>query len=407
MVDEVPKTRDDIELYPLRHEGKQMVMVRDPLGLIKEPVVLNEVAASVLAMLDGSHSISDLRLHLTRSQGGVLVTTDQVGMILEQLSSAFLLQDERYEKARAEIVASYAALPVRKAFHAGVSYPDSAKSLARMLDRILEAGNPKADIAQGDIVAIAAPHIELKTAAACYGSAYGQIRGMDVDLVVILGTGHSVRSASFCLTTKDFETPLGTLPTDKDIVRVLGESAKDCLLDNDLPHRHEHSIDFQTIFLRHVLSGKDVRIVPILCGSFRTLLEPHARASEVPCIGDFLRRLRSVIEERRGRCLVVAGVDFSHVGHKFGDQYIGRTLVQESEPYDRALIERLVNWDAEGFWSEAKQKKDAYKVCGFAPLASMLEILPGARGHLLGYEIWHEDATQSAVSFASIVFTKS
>jgi AmmeMemoRadiSam system protein B len=407
MEEKIPRTRDDIELYPLRHEGKQMVMVRDPLGLIKEPVVLNEVAASVLTMLDGSHTLSDLRLHLTRNQGGLLVTTDQVGLILEQLSSAFLLQDERFEKARAEIVAGYAALPVRKAFHAGVSYPNDAKALALMLDEILESGEPGMDIVRSDVVALVAPHIELKTAAGCYGAAYGQINGLDVDLVVILGTGHSVRSAKFCLTTKDFETPLGTLPTDKDIVERLAESSADCLLDNDLPHRHEHSIDFQTIFLKHVLPGKNVRIVPILCGSFRTLLEAHGRASEAPCIGDFLSKLRSVIEEHSGRCLIVAGVDFSHVGHKFGDQYTGRSLAQESEPHDRALIEHLVAWKPEGFWNEAKEKRDAYKVCGFAPLASMLEILPEATGHLLGYEIWHEDATRSAVSFASIVFTKS
>ncbi|KPJ59703.1 MAG: hypothetical protein AMJ46_10150 [Latescibacteria bacterium DG_63] len=407
MQEQALRTRDDIELYPLRHGGKQMVMVRDPLGLIKEPIVLNEVAASILTLLDGTHSMSDLQLHLTRSQGGVLVTTDQVGQILEQLSLAFLLQDERYEKARAEIIASYAALSVRKAFHAGISYPEDPQALAKMLDGILEAGQSKTEIVQGDIVAVVAPHIELKTAANCYGSAYRQIRGTEVDLIVILGTGHSVRSAKFCLTTKDFQTPLGTLTTDKDIVQELRSAAGDCLLDNDLPHRHEHSIDFQTIFLQRVLATENVRIVPILCGSFRTQLDGHSRASEIPCIGDFLGRLRSIIREHRGRCLVVAGVDFSHVGYKFGDRYSGRSLAQEAEPHDRTLIDNLVAWNAEGFWSETREKEDAYKVCGFAPLASMLEIIPAARGHLLCYEIWHEDATQSAVSFASLVFTKS
>jgi hypothetical protein len=50
--------------------------------------------------------------------------------------------------------------------------------------------------------------------------------------------------------------------------------------------------------------------------------------------------------------------------------------------------------------------KDAYKVCGFAPMASMLEVLPGATGRLLDYGMTYEDATHSAVSYAAVAFTR-
>jgi len=434
MDEQIPRMRDDIELLPLRHGDQQMVMVRDPLGLIKEPIVLNQAVVSVLAMLDGTHTISDLRLFLTRSQGGVLVTTDEVHRVLDQLSAAFLLQDERFAKARGEIVSKYAAQPIRHAFHAGVAYPEDREQLASMLDQVLmtarqetssgmrEFTSPIEDTDEGwprienaafpheDIVALAAPHMEIDASARCYGVAYSQIMGAPVELVFILGTGHSLRSQTFSLTTKDFETPLGIASTDKPIVEELLDSTPDCVFDNDMPHRHEHSIEFQVIFLQHVLRNPGIRIVPILCGSFRNQLEQHSRASEIPCVGDFLRKLRSIIEREmehgKRKCLVVAGVDFSHIGLKFGDQYTGRTLLQEAAEYDGALIRNLCNWDAKGFWRVARNVNDKYKVCGFAPLASLLEILPSARGHLLGYDVWHEDATHSAVSFASIVFTR-
>jgi AmmeMemoRadiSam system protein B len=439
MEEKTPRMREDIELHPLRYGDRQMVLVRDPLGLIKEPIVLNEAAASVLAMLDGTHTLSDLRLFLTRSQGGVLVTTDEVRRVLNQLSTVFLLEDERFTEARSEIVSKYAAQPVRHAFHAGVGYPEDRDQLARMLDQVLMTAKQETDVdgsefalpderagdssavswpplenttfPKEEIVALAAPHMEIDASARYYGLAYNQIMGASIELIFILGTGHSLKSGMFCLTTKDFETPLGRASTEKNIVEELLAAAPSSILDNDLPHRHEHSIEFQVIFLQHVLQNPGIRMVPILCGSFRDQLEAHDRASEIPGVGDFLRKLRLIIEretEREKRkCLVVAGVDFSHIGLKFGDQYTGRTLQQETTEYDKALIYHLCNWDAKGFWRAARNVNDKYKVCGFAPLASLLEILPSAKGHFLGYDVWHEDATHSAVSFASVVVTRA
>jgi AmmeMemoRadiSam system protein B len=256
------------------------------------------------------------------------------------------------------------------------------------------------------VVALVAPHMDLTPAAACYAAAYGAVRGAAVDLAVILGTGHSVKSGSFALTMKDFETPLGTVKTDKRIVEELMDSSRDCVLADDLPHRHEHSIEFQVLFLRHVLANPDLSIVPILCGSLRGSLDSYGRPSEIPCVGGFLAALRGAIEREERRCLIVAGVDFSNVGIKFGDSYSGRTLAHDATEHDRALLDRLCAWDTAGFWQESRRVKDTYKVCGFAPMASMLELLPAATGHFLDYGMTYEDATHSAVSYAAVAFTR-
>ncbi len=449
-MEKLPRMREDIELLPMAHAGRQMVLVRDPLGLIREPIALNQAAAALLTMLDGTHTMSDLKLFLARQQGGVLVTDIELEQMLGQLGAFCLLQDERYERARAEIVSAYAAKPVRAAHHAGLTYPVNAEDLRLMLEEVLaladhaalpdgeyvaaqreaadtsdrrsslEAGGGRGlpagpgapaevtpESLRDHVVALVAPHMDLRPAAKCYAAAYSPMRGAEVDLAIILGTGHSVRSNTFSLTTKDFETPLGRAVTEKSMVERLLSVPGDCVLDNDLPHRHEHSIEFQVIFLQHVLNKPDLHILPVLCGSYRNSLDSYGRPSEIPCVGDFLAELRAIIEGEGRRCLVVAGVDFSHVGMKFGDSYSGRTLAQDATRHDVALIERLCAWDVLGFWQESRRVKDMYKVCGFSPMASMLEILPAAEGHFLGYDVSFEDATHSAVSYAAVAFTRA
>ena len=80
-------------------------------------------------------------------------------------------------------------------------------------------------------------------------------------------------------------------------------------------------------------------------------------------------------------------------------------LKDQSEVHDRALLKALSVLDADSFWEESGKVKDQYNVCGFAALACLLEVLPPCRGHFLGYEMWHEEATRSAVGFAAMAFT--
>ena len=147
------------------------------------------------------------------------------------------------------------------------------------------------------------------------------------------------------------------------------------------------------------------KVVPILCGSFSGVLDSYNRPTEIPHVGGFLESLKKIVLSQK--TIVVAGVDLSHVGRKFGDESSGYTLAEESQPHDRALLDALVQLDAESFWAESRRVSDRYHVCGFSALASLIEILPPSKGTLLDYEIWHEDATLSAVSFAAAVFASN
>jgi len=72
----------------------------------------------------------------------------------------------------------------------------------------------------------------------------------------------------------------------------------------------------------------------------------------------------------------------------------------------RRLLDSLCEMNADGFWTESQKVNDRYHVCGFSALACLLEILPLSRGRLLDYGVFQEEATQSAVSFAAVLFVK-
>jgi MEMO1 family protein len=100
----------------------------------------------------------------------------------------------------------------------------------------------------------------------------------------------------------------------------------------------------------------------------------------------------------------VAGVDFSHIGPKFGHDKPASYLEDQSERHDQALLKALSEGRPDAFWEESMSVNDQFNVCGFSALACLMEILPPSRTQILSYQNWHEAATRSAVSFAAVVF---
>jgi len=134
------------------------------------------------------------------------------------------------------------------------------------------------------------------------------------------------------------------------------------------------------------------------------VLEQVSRPSEIPGMDNFLEALKLSAAEHARDTLFVAGVDFSHIGPKFGHDEQALSLLLETKNHDKLLIDAVCKADVERFWAGLREIKDRYNVCGFSTIACLLEILSDARGHLLDYDVWQEESTQSAVSFAAIAF---
>lgn len=400
-----PRLRTDLEFIPVQHEGKPFVLVRDPLGLVKEGQALPAELFQLMACLDGKHSLRDLQMLLMRRQGGVLVGTQEVERLLGQLDEAFLLDGPRYQEERRKLRSAFAAQRVRPCVQCGRAYPAERDALAQALDRLLETGGDPPGL-PGEPVAVIAPHIDLSVGGPAYARAYACLGGRTFSRVIVLGVGHQLQEGFFSLTEKDFETPLGRARNDRRAVQDLAQAGRNLLAPDDFAHRHEHSIEFQLILLQHVLARPDFALLPVLCGPAGAILPRPSRRAYLDRAGLLLKALAALARDPARPTLIVVGVDLSHIGPKFGHPEPAAALEADARGHDQALLEAVEKRDSEALWEIHASSGDRYNVCGFSALACLLEILPEAEAVGLDYRLWHEAATRSAVAFAAMVFTR-
>jgi AmmeMemoRadiSam system protein B len=221
----------------------------------------------------------------------------------------------------------------------------------------------------------------------------------------VLGTSHAPMREPFALCHKAYDTPLGPMPVDEEFLAELAAASDFDPYGDELNHKREHSIEFQAVFLRHVLGKRHARIVPILAG----LGEQQARGTaprDTTAVARFLDALRAGLAKRAGRVIVVAGADMAHVGPRFGDpephDAEARGVLART---DRASLDLATGADGPGFWEHVAADLDERRVCGLAPIFSLVDVLPeGTRGEVLHYEQNVDPDDGSIVSHASLAF---
>jgi len=332
----------------------------------------------------------------------MLVGVQEIEDMLTKLDDSFLLESDKFLKAKNKISADFIASKTRPCFVCGRSYPKDRLALTKMLDNILAGQTPPPP--EGKIVALVAPHIDLAVGRNSYSSAYQMLKHATPSRVVLLGIGHQLSDSLFCLTEKDFETPLGLVKNEPLLVRELRDSGEDIVAETDFVHRAEHSLEFQIVFLQHMLEAESFTIIPILCGSLHALPE-YSRDSYLNKTARFLKKLKEVVMAPDKETLVVAGVDFSHIGPKFGHQMPADYLESQATAHDKNLLNFLYRMEADSFWQESITVKDRFNVCGFPAMAALFEVLPPCKGKIIDYRLNHEQQTRSAVSFAAVVFS--
>lgn len=400
--DFIPRLRSDLEFIPAQYQGKPVWIVRDSIGLISKSLVLPEETIAVLRLIDGKMSVRDLQLQLIRLNNGDFIRSEVVSNLLDNLDSSFLLESDFYRQEKEKIVKDFVQEKTRKPYLAGKSYPNSEKELRDYLDSFFSSSKENKSEGMVDQVrALISPHIDLEVGKKVYVDAYSTVQGMNPKKILIFGVGHSLEDHLLSLTDKDFNTPLGTVYSDKKYIEALRKAGKEIIAPEDFAHRSEHSIEFQLIFLQY-LFGNSFSIIPVLLGSFHKVLRSFSRPSDIPFLKDCLYVLKTLWEKESSETLIVAGVDFSHIGPKFGHVQSAASMLAETESQDKCLMDAICRNDVKGFWEQTQKNGGRFNVCGFSVLSCLLEILSNARGKVLGYDIWQEEVTRSAVSFAAM-----
>jgi hypothetical protein len=397
-----PKVRRDLSLNPVRHDGQDIIVVQDPLEIIGETLCLTDIASMLLSLMDGTRSIPEIQAVFTRF-GGSQVPPNFVASHFEELDKIGLLENETYRRRKIEIFESYSALTEREASHAYEAYEGDPEALRAWVDVVLDDCQDPEPIRETPPKVLVAPHIDFRVNESVYRAAYRQLRNRAYDRVVLMGTGHSILEGIYCLTRKDFKTPLGTTRNDRGAYEKLMEAADGVASSNDFPHRKEHALEFQLVFLQHLLGSDSFELVPILVGGVQHLYHKAPRLREENSITPFLDALREVIDEQGRNTLVVAGVDFSHIGIRFSHRVSAKDMLEETRNHDRNLIEAFEKGDAASFWRTEVATEGKYNVCGFSTLSTILEAMEPGVGNCLDYGVWDDAPTGSAVTFAALV----
>lgn len=405
-----PKLRY-IEALPVETDKHTRIYIRDPLNYANTPLLLPYPTYFIISHFDGQHSLVDIQAAFAR-QFSQILSREKIHEIIQQLDEYYYLDSKRFAVLQQKIHDAFLRSPVREMAHADTCYSSQANTFIEQTTAFFDGpqgpGLPRTNQeVQPSVRGLIAPHIDLRVGGLAYAWGYKELaERCDADLFILLGTSHYGMGNLFVATEKDYNTPLGRLKTDCDFIRALQKNYSEDLFADELLHRTEHSLEFQTLFLQYVFGGKrEVTVVPLLVASFHHMITTQTPPAEVPRVAAFLSALKETMAQSKKKICLVAGVDFAHVGQKFGDQGpLTEDFLHWVEAEDRRLIRALENVDHADFFAQIAKDGDRRRVCGFSPMYTFLHLVDAKEGKLLKYDRSIDPATQSSVSFASLAF---
>ena len=406
MPHQLPRLRLSLDLMPSPDPEHPGLLIRDPFRFTDSMLLIPTQLVACLAHFDGEQTTLDLRESLVRITGNIQVG-DIEKHLHDTLSEAGFLEDERFEELRSTRINEFVQAPKREASHAGSAYPDNKDEARKALSEFMQDAQ-SLSAADGQI-GIAAPHVSPFGGWESYRDAYATLAPSKGDRTfVVLGTSHYGEPDRFGLTRKPFVTPLGEAITDTALVDEIATAAPNSIRMEDYCHAVEHSIEFQVLFLQHIY-GPNIRILPILCGSFAHSIYKGGKPEANDDVNRFFDVLGNMAARRSKDLFWVLGIDMAHMGRRYGDSMVAKAddgeMLAVAER-DRIRIEHLNKGDADGFWSLVQENQDDLKWCGSSPIYTFLKAVPEARGTLRRYQQWNIDE-QSVVSFAALDFARS
>lgn len=408
-----PKVRS-LDVRFVRKGTDTYALLRDPLGLTDQQVLVPAAYAPLLSLCDGSRDVGRLQTGLELLTGQRLPLPHIEGFV-GQLDQNLVLEGTRFEQAYREALEQYRGAPCRPPTLAGAGYPGSPDELRQCFDgychdaAAVDDGSLESSAAS-TIVGVICPHIDYQRGWRTYAQAWQRAASTvrEADLAVVFGTDHAGGLGRVTPTRQQYATPLGILPTATNVVDELalalgGESA----FAEELHHRNEHSIELAVTWLHYLLGDHQCEVVPILCGSFAGYVQGPEGPQEDHLLEGALEALRQATAGRR--VLVVAAADLAHVGPAFGDRAPVDVVARAGlAAADRGLLAAVQRGDAAAFYGEVKADGDGRRVCGLPPIYLALRFLRECFGKVTGYDQCPADPEGgSLVSIAGAVLRQS
>lgn len=235
----------------------------------------------------------------------------------------------------------------RKTSYAGSFYPSEKFQLERMISSFVEKAEIPENVKQSEIFAIISPHAGYKYSGIVAGYSYKAIQNKNYDIAIILAPSHHFYLNFFVIDDRDyFQTPLGFLKVNKDIINFLKNYP-----GFEISYRvqdEEHSLEVQLPFLYYVTNGK-IEIVPILYGEENR---------------NFMIKMAEIIEKiisnfNDKKILLIISTDLSHY-HSYSEAY----------EIDNRLVKVILEKDFDSYLHLLQTRK--VEACGAGPLGTFI-----------------------------------
>ncbi len=230
---------------------------------------------------------------------------------------------------------------------AGGFYPGDAAVLRQEVDRLL--AQAQAPDIRAPVIALISPHAGYMYSGGVAAYGYSLLEGRDIKRVVVIAPSHLEAFPFASVYDGDaYETPLGSIPVDKEFAKKLARSSRLIRL-SDRGHRvvrgrAEHSLEVQLPFLQRVLG--EFTLVPVVMGdqTYET-----CRALGVA--------LAKLIQEPG--TLIVASSDLSHY-HPY----------KQAVKLDHKVIQAIEDWDYLSLHRSLEQR--VWEACGGGPIVAAM-----------------------------------
>lgn len=198
--------------------------------------------------------------------------------------------------------------------------------------------------------------------------------------VLLLGVNHHGRGSLFSVTDENWRTPLGTVPTDRELVRALARGPVEL---DPRAQDEEHSIEVEVPFLQTIYPGPSLKVVAL-----------QVTFTDFALLEELGRHVRRTIEGKD--VVLLASSDLSH--------YLPPEAGKKQD--DRAL-EPLLRMDAQGLYDRVV--REGISMCGIAPTTAMLCALSGtsAQAELLAQgNSGDAEPMDRVVGYASVAISR-
>ncbi len=226
---------------------------------------------------------------------------------------------------------------------AGTWYPAQPAALRAALDTLLKTVEPVP--LSGRLLGLLVPHAGYRYSGAIAANAFGLLRGLFFDTVVVIGPmHHPILGTVLTSGHTSYVTPLGEMQVDQDVLHELSAYGIPLTPIRDDP---EHSIEIELPFLQHTLhKPEQTALVPLMLND--------------QSVGTAARLAAALSATLKGRrVLLVASSDLSH----FYTESAAHLL-------DAEVLARFSAYDPDGI-IEADQARVGFS-CGRGAIAAVL-----------------------------------